>query len=163
MSQTSPSNSASQKIRCAGWAFVAFVSAVTLFAMLMTPLGLATDIATYTLANAQYDAGQTKDPNVLVSVDPQNISLNKETKLTWWPRSYGSVPRATKQFVGYFGIDLNEGQTMRWIVKLGWLLAISLWTCFFWQSASRNALPWLIAILMCARYSTANLFLFDVA
>ena len=161
MSQTTPPNTASNRIRCAGWAFVAFVSAMTLLLMLATPLGLATDIATYTLANAQYDAGQTKDPNVLVSVDPQNISLNKETKLTWWPRSYGSVPRATKQFVGYFGIDLNEGQTMRWIVKLGWLLAISLWTCFFWQSASRNALPWLIAILMCARYSTANLFLFD--
>ncbi|HIN52751.1 MAG TPA: hypothetical protein EYM79_00450 [Planctomycetes bacterium] len=134
---------------------------MTLLSMLMTPLGLATDIATYTLANAQYDAGQTEDPNVLVSVDPQNISLNRKTKLTWWPRSYGSVPRATKQFVGYFGIDLNAGQTMRWIVRLGWLLAISLWTCFFWQSASRNALPWLIAILMCARYSTANLFLFD--
>jgi hypothetical protein len=127
----------------------------------MTPLGLATDIATYTLANAQYDAGKTEDPNVLVSVDPQNISLNRETKLTWWPRSYGSVPRVAKQVVGYFGIHLNEGQTMRWIVSLGWLLAISLWTCFFWQSASRNALPWLIAILMCARYSTANLFLFD--
>jgi len=99
--------------------------------MFMTPLGLATDIATYTLANAQYDAGQTNNPDVLVSVDPQNISLNRETKLTWWPRSYGSVPRATKQVVGYFGIHLNEGQTMRWLVRLGWLLAISLWTCFF--------------------------------
>ncbi|MCS5631969.1 MAG: hypothetical protein NZ744_14130, partial [Pirellulaceae bacterium] len=100
MVPTSPPNTASNRIRCVGWAFVAIVSALTLLSMLMTPLGLATDIATYTLANAQYDAGQTNDPNVLVSVDPQNISLNRETKLTWWPRSYGSVPRVAKQVVG---------------------------------------------------------------
>ncbi len=161
MVQTSPPNTASNRIRYAGWVLVSLVSAVTLLSMFLTPLGLATDIATYTLANAQYDAGQSNNPNVLVSVDPQNLSLNRETTLTWWPRSYGSVPRVTKQVVGYFGIHLNEGQTMRWLVRLGWLLAIFLWTCFFQQSTSRNALPWLIAILMCARYSTANLFLFD--
>ena len=161
MVPTSPPNTASNRIRYAGWVLVSLVSAVTLLSMLMTPLGLATDIATYTLANAQYDAGQTEDPNVLVSVDPQNISLNRETKLTWWPRSYGSVPRTVRQVAASCGFELNIGQTMRLIVVVGWIAAMILWGLFFWQTTSATVLPWLITVLMCARYSHANAYLFD--
>jgi hypothetical protein len=161
MSETSLSNSASNKIRNAGWVLVSVFSAITLYSFHSQQIGLASDVATYTLAGAQFDKGKTENPHTLVSVEPTNISQLRQTLITWWPRSYGSIPRTVQEAATSCGVYLNIGQTMRLIVVVGWVSAMILWGLFFWQTTSATALPWLILLLMCARYSHANGYLFD--
>jgi len=161
MVSTSPPNTASNRIRCVGWALVAVFSIITLCSFYNQQIGLASDLATYTLAGAQFDKGKSKNPHTLVSVNPKNISQLRPEPKTWWPRSYGSIPRTVRQVVASCGLELNIGQTMRLIVVVGWLAAVMLWGLFFWQTTSTSVLPWLITMLMCARYSHANGYLFD--
>ncbi len=161
MVQTSPPNSASNQIRNAGWVLVFVFSGITLCCFYNQQIGLASDLATYTLAGAQFDKGTTETPRTLVSVEPTDISQLRQTPITWWPRSYGSIPRTVHQVAASCGFDLNLGQTMRLIVVVGWVSAMILWGLFFWQTTSATVLPWLILLLMCARYSHVNGYLFD--
>jgi hypothetical protein len=161
MVQTSQPNTASNRIRYAGWVVVIVFSVITLCSFYNQQIGLASDLATYTLAGAQFDKGKSKNPHTLVAVDPKNISQLRQEPKTWWPRSYGSIPRTIRQVAVSCGFELNIGQTMRLIVVVGWIAAMILWGLFFWQTTSATVLPWLITVLMCARYSHANAYLFD--
>ena len=160
MSQPPPP-AGSDRLRRAGWLLVLLLSLLSLYSFFVQRPGLTSDIATYTLASEQFKAGLTTEPDLLLSVDPQDLSQLRESKLTWWPRSYGFIPRTVQQTAAALGFDLDLGQTIRWIVVGGWILAILLWSRFFQLSTSSTALPWLIVVLLCTRYSHSNGYLFD--
>ena len=161
MSQPPPPPARSIRLRRTGWLLVLLMSLLSLFSFFVQRPGMTSDIATYTLASEQFKAGLTTEPDLLLSVDPQNLSQWRKSKLTWWPRSYGAIPRRAQKIAATLGFDFDLGQTIRWIVVCGWILAILLWSWFFHLSTSSTALPWMIVVLLCTRYSHSNGYLFD--
>lgn len=149
---------ASQRLQQAGWLSVILVLSVSLYACFAQPPAVATDVGTYLLANA---TNPSRNPTILSSVDPQDLSLNRHQRLTWWPESYGAIPEFVEQSATTLGFNLNTGQTVQWTTLIGWLVGVSLWFWFFKLICPPRTLPWIFLCLLTARYSHANFYLYD--
>ncbi|MBH58452.1 MAG: hypothetical protein CMJ82_14850 [Planctomycetaceae bacterium] len=148
----------SERLQQAVWLSVILVLSVSLYASFAQPPAVATDVGTYLLANA---TNPSRNPTILSSVDPKDLTLNRHQNLTWWPESYGSIPEFVNQSATTLGINLNTGQTIQCTTLIGWLAGVSLWFWFFKLVCPPRALPWIFLCLLTARYSHANFYLYD--
>ena len=67
-----------------GWLAVFLVIGMSTYAAFAQRPAVATDVGTYLLANATHSG---RNPTVLTSVNPQDLSQDRQAPITWWPES----------------------------------------------------------------------------
>ncbi|MBA63507.1 MAG: hypothetical protein CMJ76_14210 [Planctomycetaceae bacterium] len=147
-----------KRVEQVGWLAVVLIIFISIYAAFVQRPAVATDVGTYLLANATNDA---RNPTILTSVDPRNLSQNRNSPITWWPESYGAIPEIVEQLAAIIGNHLDIGQVIQWTTFIGWILGITLWFLFFRLVCPATALPWIFLCFLTARYSHVNFYLYD--
>ena len=80
--------SQSEQVGKVGWFAVLLILGISAYAAFAQRPAIATDVGTYLLANA---TSHDIKPTVLTSVDPQDLSQDRRSPITWWPESYLSL------------------------------------------------------------------------
>ena len=150
--------SQSEQMERSGWLAVLLVLGISAYAAFAQRPAIATDVGTYLLANA---TSHGTKPTVLTSVDPQDLSQDRHSPITWWPASYGAIPALVDQSAAVIGANLNSGEVIQWTTFIGWVLGIFFWFWFFKLVCPPKALPWIFLCFLTARYSHANFYLYD--
>lgn len=150
--------SQSEQVSKVGWFAVLLILGISAYAAFAQRPAIATDVGTYLLANA---TSRGIKPTVLTSVDPQDLSQDRRSPITWWPESYGAIPELVNKSTAAIGLNLDSGQVIQWTTFIGWGLGIFFWFWFFRLVCSPTALPWIFLCFLSARYSHANFYLYD--
>ena len=150
--------SQSEQVGKVGWFAVLLILGISAYAAFAQRPAIATDVGTYLLANA---TSRGIKPTVLTSVDPQDLSQDRSSPITWWPESYGAIPELVNESTAAIGVNLDSGQVIQWTTFIGWGLGVFFWFWFFRLVCSPTTLPWIFLCFLTARYSHANFYLYD--